>query len=146
MGKKSNNPNIHKHGFGANPQNINRSGANRGSKWNKNLLRDLLTVDLSKVNNKAFEKMKEMFPEFFDGSKDANWQLFMEIKQLSLILHKDPRVSQAAIKEIKDRIGGKVPNEAIQEEEEQKDISISVTIKGGKVDAVTDEKDIDTNI
>ena len=97
-------------GFQSNPQNINTDGANKGSKWRKNILKELATVTLNEVDNKMFESFKKQFPEFFTGSDDYNWQFFMAIKQLSLVMHKDPRVAQAALKEVNDRIEGKAVN------------------------------------
>lgn len=99
---------ISKFGFGAHPENINRKGANKGSKWKKTLLKELMTIDLFDAKNEIFEKLFEEFPIIFNNSdKEKNLQLLMELKQISLVFNEDPRISQAAITAIKDRIEGK---------------------------------------
>lgn len=85
----------------------NTIGLNKGSKWKKTLLSDLMTVDLGESEIKQFKAIKEKFPSFFTGTHEQNFQLFLEVKQVSLVFHKDPKVSQTAIEKIKDRIEGK---------------------------------------
>ena len=105
--KKSNNPNIHKHGFGANPENINKTGANKGSKWKSTLLKELMTKSVD-TENELFDQIKEKFPKVFDAEDDnKNYQLMMELRQLLLVFDKSPDVAQRAMNAIKDRIDGK---------------------------------------
>lgn len=86
----------------------NVTGANKGSKWKGTLLKDLMTMDLSTAEMDSFKEFSEKFPSFFsDDNNDKNFQLFMELKQMSLVFHKDAKVSQSAISAIKDRIEGK---------------------------------------
>lgn len=86
----------------------NTTGANKGSKWKKTLLQELMSVDLSKTEIEAFNEFSEKFPSFFSSTEaDKNFQFFMELKQMSLVFHKNPQTSQNAINAIKDRIDGK---------------------------------------
>lgn len=101
------NPNIKDHGFGVHPDHINRNGANKGSKWKKTLLKDLMTADLNQNEIEQFEDLKMRFPSFFNSSDEKNFQLFMEIKQIALVFSNDQKASQRAINAIKDRIEGK---------------------------------------
>ncbi len=107
-GKKKSLENLKKRKpFVKGDERINRKGANKGSRWKKTLLEELMTVDLSTSEVDAFNSIKQRFPSFFNGSHDQNFQLFLEVKQVSLSFSKDERVAQTAIEKIKDRIEGK---------------------------------------
>lgn len=95
-------------GFHTNPENINTTGENKGSSWKKNLLKELLAMPLTEFDMLQFEWLRERFPSFFKDTKEKNFQFFLELRQISLIFHGNGQVSQNAIKEIKDRIDGKV--------------------------------------
>ena len=86
-------------------RNIN--GANKGSRWKRTLLKEILTTALSDNETQLFNAIKQRFPRFFKGSEEQNFQLFMELRQVQLVFSKDERVAQAAIREIKDRVDGK---------------------------------------
>jgi len=113
------NPNIKDHGFGNFPAHINRVGANKGSKWKKNLLKELMIINLDQSELDQFQDLKAKFPSFFNSTEDKNFQLFMEVKQIGLVFHKDGKVSQRAINAIKDRIDGR-PTQKIDVEVEDK--------------------------
>ncbi|MCH2231666.1 MAG: hypothetical protein MK105_15130 [Crocinitomicaceae bacterium] len=85
----------------------NTTGANKGSKWKSTLLKDLMTIDLSKTEIETFDEFSSKFPGLFNSTPEKNFQLYMEIKQISLVFNKNPNVSQNAINAIKDRIQGK---------------------------------------
>jgi len=97
----------HSYGFKGNPENINKTGQNKGSKWRKNLLKDLLQTKIDANKDLEFKALQNRFPELFDGNESANLQLFIEVKQIQLCFDEDPKVAQAAIREVKDRIEGK---------------------------------------
>lgn len=104
--------------------NINRTGLNKGSKWKKSLLKDLLNLNITKTDDDQFKELKEKFPKQFDSiDNDKNYHLFMELKQMSLVFNKDPKVSQNAINAIKDRVEGK-PNQSVYVETEIRSIQI----------------------
>lgn len=89
-------------------QRRNTTGMNKGAKWKKTLLQDLMSADLSKSEIEQFNEFKIKFPSFFDSEDNSkNFQFFMELKQMSLVFHKNPQTSQNAINAIKDRIDGK---------------------------------------
>jgi hypothetical protein len=94
-------------GLDKNPENINREGANKGSRWRKTLLMDIMSLELNDSETVQFAALKSKHPKLFNGSEAQNFQLFMELRQVSLIFSQDERVAQAAIKEVKDRIDGK---------------------------------------
>ena len=99
---------VHKHGFGANPQNINKSGANKGSKWKSTLLKELLTKPVDAEGLEILEEFKTQFPTIFSSDdNNKNYQLLMELRQLQLVFDKNPDVAQRAMNAIKDRIDGK---------------------------------------
>lgn len=85
----------------------NTNGANKGSKWKRTLLKEILTTELSDRETQLFQSIKQRFPRFFQGSEEQNFQLFMELRQVQLVFSKDERVAQTAIREIKDRVEGK---------------------------------------
>jgi len=85
----------------------NTTGANKGSKWASTLLKDLLTIDLSDSEIEQFKELKKKFPSVFNSNEQDNFQKFMELKQISLVFHKNGAISQSAINAIKDRIDGK---------------------------------------
>lgn len=85
----------------------NKKGANKGSKWRKSLLKDILTLELSDTETDQFNYIKSLYPRFFEGTEVENLQLFLELKQIQLVFSDDERVAQTAIKEVKDRIDGK---------------------------------------
>lgn len=97
-----------------------RAKGNKGSKWKKSLLKDLMALDLTGSEQQQFNALKAKFPTFFEGTDERNFQLFMELKQISLVFNSDPKVSQTAIKEIKDRVDGK-SNQKIDLGEETQD-------------------------
>lgn len=103
--KKGNNANTG--GFQVNPQNINKTGENKGSKWKSTFLRELLEVKLSESELEDFSVLAKKFPSIFDGTNEQNLALYLEVRQISLAFSKDPNVAQRAIKEIKDRVFGK---------------------------------------
>lgn len=84
----------------------NVTGANKGSKWRKTLLADLMSLNVDD-ENAEYLKLKAKFPKQFNMSEEKNLQLFMELKQISLIFSENESVSQKAISEVKDRIDGK---------------------------------------
>jgi hypothetical protein len=94
-------------GLDKNPKHINRTGANKGSKWRKTLLMDIMALELNDTETVQFAALKMKHPKLFSGSEAQNFQLFMELRQVSLIFSQDERVAQTAIKEVKDRIDGK---------------------------------------
>lgn len=111
-------------GFDKNPQNINRSGANKGSRWKKNLLEEILTMPLQEYEDVEFNDMVDKYPEIFNSSQKINLQLYLELKQIKLLQSKDERIVQAAIKEIKDRIEGQsVRQEKIEDITKKVDLS-----------------------
>jgi hypothetical protein len=79
----------------------NTTGANKGSRWNSSLLKDLMTVKLVGKDLEAFKELKEKYPKIFRANKETNLQLFMELKQISLVFSDDDGVSQRAIEAIK---------------------------------------------
>lgn len=112
----------------------NVTGANKGSKWRKNLLEELLTTPIGvDSEDEEFAKMVDDFPQFFNGKHETNYQLFIELKQLQLTQSKDDRIAQSAIKEIKDRIQG------------QSNAKHSITTENKEVDlsSLTDEELMD---
>ena len=135
-GKKKSLENLKKRKpFVKGDERINRKGANKGSRWKKTLLEELMTVDLSTSEVDAFNSIKQRFPSFFNGSHDQNFQLFLEVKQVSLSFSKDERVAQTAIEKIKDRIEGKAISREAQVDTEGKDlISNSLIIRVDKVE------------
>lgn len=102
-------------GFDKNPQNINRSGANKGSRWNKSLLKELMTMELNGDELKQYETLKELFPKQFSQTETKNFQLFMELRQMQLVFSPNGQISQKAITEIRDRLDGK-PVQQIKQE------------------------------
>ena len=107
MGKEENfGDKLCSNGFQKNPDNINRTGANKGSKWRKTLLKDLLTIGVDE-DNADFNKLKNSYPKQFNMSEEKNLQLYLELKQISLAFSEAEVVAQKAITEIKDRIEGK---------------------------------------
>ena len=89
----------------------NTTGLNKGSKWNKNLLKDLLSVNVLAEDSTLFESLKNKFPKIFNSSDEKNLQLFVELKQIGLIFSEVEAISQKAITEVKDRIEGKSKQE-----------------------------------
>ena len=112
--KNKGNPNIKEHGFGKNPKNINKTGANKGSKWNATLLKELLNIDLSNTDLEQFKELEQKFPNVFGDNPEKNFHLFMELKQISLVFDKNGAVAQKAIDSIKNRIEGK-PLQSIEQ-------------------------------
>ena len=92
----------------------NTTGANKGSRWNKSLLKELMTIPLSEEESEAtFYKIKDKFPTIFKSTEERNLQLFMELKQIALMSSTNEMTSQIAINAIKDRVEGK-PNQPIE--------------------------------
>ena len=89
----------------------NDTGMNKGHRWKKTLLKQLMSLELSESEQQQFIGLKNKFPSLFGESETRNFQLFMELKQVSLAFSTDAKVAQAAIKEIKDRIDGKASQE-----------------------------------
>lgn len=94
-------------GFDKNPQNINKDGLNKGSRWSKTLLQELISTNVNVQDNAAFVSLAKKFPKFFTDGDEKGYQLFLELKQISLVFSEDEKVSQTAIEKIKDRIEGK---------------------------------------
>lgn len=106
--KKTALKNLEKAGnFKTNPERINRTGANKGARWRKNLLKNILTMPLGENEQEQFKKLKAQFPTYFKGDEEKNFQFFMELKQATLVFSSDPKVAQTAIEKIKDRIEGR---------------------------------------
>ena len=67
-----------------------------------------MTIGLSDDETETFKEFADKFPTFFNSdSHEKNFQLFMELKQMSLVFHKNPSISQNAINAIKDRVEGR---------------------------------------
>jgi len=85
----------------------NTTGANKGSKWQKNLFKKVFSMDLGVEDMAPFKKLEKQFPKVFKESPDKNYQLFLVLRQLSLVFSGDEKVAQRAITAILDRVDGK---------------------------------------
>lgn len=90
------------------PENINRTGQNKGSKWRSTLLKELLEATNHNDDAAEFAEIKKSFPHFFSGSEKKSYQFFLLLKQISHAFNKkDPNLSLKAIEAIMDRVDGK---------------------------------------
>ena len=88
------------------PEFINRTGANKGSKWRSTLLREMFGMINTYDDVEAFAHLKKTFPQFFAGSEKQNYQYFMNLKLISLAFDKDPKVALKAMELSLNRVDG----------------------------------------
>jgi hypothetical protein len=88
------------------PENINRTGANKGSKWKSTLLKEIFGKINFNDETEAFAELKTKFPEFFTGSEKQTYQFFMYLKLVSMAFDKDPKVALKAVELSINRVDG----------------------------------------